>query len=605
MSEGNSTGENQDVKKYKVLMVHNYYQIPGGEDTVVANERKLLEDNGHEVVLYTRNNSELKEMGTIRKLMIPITTVFNPRTYREVRKLIKEKQIDIVHVHNTLNLVSSAVYYAALSMKIPVVQTVHNFRLLCPGATFYRDGHICEDCVEHGLRCAVKHSCYRGSRLQTLACVISTKIHRMTGVYGKINYICLTEFNKEKLLSLKQIRQEKVFIKPNFTFSVDAEKKMAEFYLFIGRIEEIKGVPVVLEAFAHMPDKKLVLAGTGTELEQFKKEVEEKGLTNIEFKGFLMKEEINSLLAKAKALIVASQWYETFGMVVAEAFAAHTPVIVGDIGNIGSLVVDGFDGVKFQYDSSEALIEAVDRFEMMDTSQMGENAYKKFCREFAQAENYEMLKSTYTQISSGGGSEAVSSLGATGFKDIHAVRQNKFVYVGRLDQLKGLELLFRAWKQIEQTGHPYRLVVCGNGPMEDWCREFIQENDLKQIEMKGLVPNEEAREITAASVALILPTQCYEGFPMTLVEAYSVGTPMIVSNLGNAGSIVEDDITGFKFQHDSTESLIAAIEKMGASNRRVMAENVKRKYISEYTEDANYRRILSIYQTVKNRSLYG
>ena len=96
-------------------------------------------------------------------------------------------------------------------MKVPVVQTIHNFRLLCPGATFYRDGHICEDCVEHGLRCAIKHSCYRESKIQTVACVISTMFHRITGIYGKINYICLTDFNKQKLLGLKQIKPERVF----------------------------------------------------------------------------------------------------------------------------------------------------------------------------------------------------------------------------------------------------------------------------------------------------------------------------------------------------------------------------------------------------------
>src|SRR5699024_8002985 len=135
---------------------------------------------------------ELKEMLKLQKLMLPFRTVFNPRTYKDIRRLIKKAQIDVVHVHNTLNLISPSVYYAARAMKVPVLQTVHNFRLLCPGATFYRDGHICEDCVSKGLMSAVKHKCYRGSKLQTLACVISTKIHRMTGIYGKINYICLT-----------------------------------------------------------------------------------------------------------------------------------------------------------------------------------------------------------------------------------------------------------------------------------------------------------------------------------------------------------------------------------------------------------------------------
>ena len=117
-------------KKEKVLIAHNYYQIPGGEDTVVQNEKKLLEDHGHEVVLYTRHNFELKEFSKIQKLLIPFSTIFNMRTYREVKQIIKEKQIDIVHVHNTLNLISPSVYYAAFTQKVPVVQTIHNYRYL-------------------------------------------------------------------------------------------------------------------------------------------------------------------------------------------------------------------------------------------------------------------------------------------------------------------------------------------------------------------------------------------------------------------------------------------------------------------------------------------
>lgn len=146
----------ENERKQNILIVHNYYQIPGGEDTVVANEKEMLEEHGHNVVLYSRNNSELKEMATLQKLMLPFTTVFNPRTYRDIKKLIKTEQIDIVHVHNTLNLVSPAVYYAARAMRVPVVQTIHNFHFLCPGATFYRDGHICEDCVSKGVNVRCK-----------------------------------------------------------------------------------------------------------------------------------------------------------------------------------------------------------------------------------------------------------------------------------------------------------------------------------------------------------------------------------------------------------------------------------------------------------------
>lgn len=208
--------------KAKILIIHNHYQIPGGEDTVVENEKKLLEDNGHDVILYTRNNNEIKTMSALKKLLLPLTTIYNPRSARDVTKIIKQEKIDIVHVHNTLNLISPSVYYAAVKCGVPVVQTVHNFRLICPGATLYREGHICEDCIEKGLGCAVRQGCYRHSKAQTLILVISVLLHRATGIYGRLNYICLTEFNREKLLTLNRKKQiidpSRVFVKPNFTF---------------------------------------------------------------------------------------------------------------------------------------------------------------------------------------------------------------------------------------------------------------------------------------------------------------------------------------------------------------------------------------------------
>lgn len=390
----------RESKKQNILIVHNYYQIPGGEDTVVANEKKMLEEHGYKVILYSRNNAELKKKSNLKKLTLPVTTVFNPRTYREIRKLIKEERIEIVHVHNTLNLISPAVYYAARSMHVPVVQTIHNFRLLCPGATFYRDGHICEDCVKYGLKCAVKHSCYRGSKVQTLACVISTWFHRMTGIYGKINYICLTEFNKSKLLELKQINPEKVFVKPNFVESV------GEF----------------------IPEEK---------------------------------------------------------------------------------------------------------------------------------------------------------------------RKNQFVFAGRLDKLKGIDILFEAWKQMGAEAP--KLVVCGTGPMENWCKRFISENDVN-IEMRGFIPNEEARKLIAVSRALVLPTQWYEGFPMSIVEAFSVGTPVICSDLGNAGSVVFEGVTGYKFSANSSKDLVRVIECL--KDYKDIYCSTYTTYEKLYSEEQNYKNLVKIYQDI-------
>lgn len=389
----------ETTKKPNILIVHNYYQIPGGEDTVVANEKKLLEDHGHKVVLYSRNNSELKKMSGLKKLMLPLTTVFNPRTYRDIKLLIKAEQIDIVHVHNTLNLISPSVYYAARAMKVPVVQTVHNFRLLCPGATFYRDGHICEDCVENGLWCAVKHKCYRGSRTQTLACVLSTWFHRMTGIYGKINYICLTEFNKEKLLQLKQIKPDRVFVKPNFVETPAGEinpyDKRKEQFIFAGRLDKLKGIDILFEAWKQMGASapKLVVCGTGPMEEWCRKFLVDNPKCNIEMRGFVSNQEVKKLIANSKALILPTQWYEGFPMTIVEAFSVGTPVIGSNLGNVGDLIEDGVSGMKFRHSSPEAFKQTVISFREK-AIQIPEQVMRQYCTE----ENYSRLNHIYEAV---------------------------------------------------------------------------------------------------------------------------------------------------------------------------------------------------------------
>lgn len=382
--------------KKKVLIVHNYYQIPGGEDTVVTNEKKLLEDHGHDVMLYTRHNNELKTMNKLQKLALVYTTIFNLRTYREVIRIIKEQDIEIVHVHNTLNLISPSVYYAAVKCCVPVVQTIHNFRLLCPGATFYRKGHVCEDCVTKGLRCAIKHKCYRGNYAQTLVCVINTWIHRHTGILGKINYIVLTGFNKEKLLQLKQINAGKVFVKPNFTFehSENQGGTLRRYYLFIGRIEEIKGIRLLVEAFSGMPCRELRIAGQGL----LRGELEKQCTKNITFLGQVGHDELIDLIAGAKAVILPSQVYEGFPMIIPEAFSMHIPMIVGDMGNSGVLVEEGLNGMKFKYNSMESLIEVIERFENADIVSLGEKAYKTYQERYSSESNYANLREIYNKV---------------------------------------------------------------------------------------------------------------------------------------------------------------------------------------------------------------
>ena len=388
------------MNKPSILIIHNYYQIPGGEDTVIANEKKMLEDNGHKVVLYTRNNNEIKTMNVFQKILLPFTSIYSFKTAREIKRVIKEENIDIVHVHNTLSLISPSVYYAAVKMNKPVVQTIHNFRMLCPGATFYRDGHICEECVSKGLRCSLKHKCYRNSFIQTLVCVISTKIHRTTGIYSKINYICLTKFNKNKLLQLKQIKPERVFVKPNFTknneeISINTQNKQRKNqFIFIGRLERIKGIDFLLNVWKELGDvtSKLIVCGIGS-LENYCKEYISKYNLNIEMKGLVSNEEVKELVSESLALIMPTMWYEGFPMTIVEAFSVGTPVICPNMGNVGNLVEDGITGYKYD-DKNE--LEQIIEDKNMNLTQSVQEIYNN---RYTEAMNYNKLSEIYTEVS--------------------------------------------------------------------------------------------------------------------------------------------------------------------------------------------------------------
>lgn len=393
-------------KKLRILQVHNAYQIPGGEDVVVANEKKLLEMNGNEVFSYSRNNDELKTMNAFQKFLIPFTAVYSFKTYREVKKLIRENKIDIVHVHNTLMVVSPSVFYAAFHCHVPVVQTLHNFRMLCPAGSYFRGDRICEECSEKGLQCSLKYGCYRGSKAQTFVSAAILKIHRMLGTYRKVNFICLTEFNREKLSRLNEggkqiVDMKKVYIKPNFTFQEGISGEVQEagdYFLVVGRVEALKGIDVVVKAFEKIPDQKLIVAGDGPMMAEMKAYIKDHNMSNVKFAGYLDKAKVQEKYRGAKAVIMASQCYEAFAMTIAEAYSNAVPVIAGNVGNLANMVEEGVTGIKFVYDSPDDLAAKILKYSTMDIAKMKQNAKTFYEKRLKPEDNYRILEEIYHKI---------------------------------------------------------------------------------------------------------------------------------------------------------------------------------------------------------------
>lgn len=395
------------MRKPRVLIVHNYYQIPGGEDTVVENESNMLRENGHDVVFYTRHNDEIKNRGVLGKITLFSESIFSIKTYRQVKRIIKEENIDIVHVHNTFPLISPSVYYAAFKNNVPILQTIHNFRLLCPAATFMVHDKICEDCLRDGLSTALKRKCYRNSFSQTFAMVVILKIHRILKTYQKVNgYIALTEFNKNKLLNL--IKDEnKVYVKPNFVKCTSNDnykkRKNDNYFVFIGRLDRLKGIDLIIESWKDIKDARLFVLGDGPLKKELETYIISNGIHNIKLLGFIKREEAFEIIKKAKAVIMASQCYEGFPMTIVESFSLGVPVIAGNVGNLGSIITHNENGVLFKYDDKGDLKEKVKMLinDKDINEKISEGAFKTFIENYDDKINYRYLDNIYSILIGG------------------------------------------------------------------------------------------------------------------------------------------------------------------------------------------------------------
>ena len=278
----------------------------------------------------------------------------------------------------------------------------------CANGLLYQNGHICEDCINKGIVCALKHKCYRNSFFQTLTLVLSIKIHRMIGIYKKVNYICLTKFNKEKLMLInkkkKVIDENKVFLKSNFIFDVPGShpnitdrysaSNDSNRYLYVGRLDDIKGIDVVLETFSKMPNNELYVIGSGGE-EYIKKY---KNYTNIKFLGQISHDKVLMEMKNSSGLIYPTKLYEGQPISIIEAYMNKLPVITSNIGNANEMVKDGITGLHFVSSSADSLVTALSKYSNMNKTTVRNNARIEFDNLYSDIKGYKNLIDVYNQI---------------------------------------------------------------------------------------------------------------------------------------------------------------------------------------------------------------
>lgn len=380
----------------RVLQVHESYQQPGGEDRVVAAEAALLRARGHEVAAHTVHNDEVDVLG---RLALAGKTVWNRSAYRAVRRAVREHRTEVMHVHNTLPLLSPAVYHAAWAEGVSVVQTLHNYRLLCPAATLYRDGGVCEDCVGKPLAWpAVVHGCYRGSRAASGAVATMVATHRLLGTWSRrIDvFIALTEFARSRFVH-GGLDEARLAVKPNFVDVPAPEARRPGGYaLFVGRLAPEKGLAVLLDAWRRIGERlPLRIVGDGPLASEAERATRE--LPGVRWLGARSREEVLDAMRDAELLVFPSTWYEGFPVTLAEAFASGLPVLASELGSLAELVENGRTGLTFPPGDAEALADRVvwtlDHPRAVDA--MRHAARETYERRYSPDANYRQLVAIY------------------------------------------------------------------------------------------------------------------------------------------------------------------------------------------------------------------
>ena len=330
----------------RILMLHNRYLIPGGEDQCSVAEAGLLRDQGHEVELLEEDNRRIEQLGQAGTAM---RTVWSRQSYRRIDELLRSRPFDILHVQNFFPLWSPSVYYAASRNRVPVVQTLHNYRLMCVNSLFFRDQHLCQECLGRFLPWhGVVHACYRNSRAASAIVAAMVGAHKIAGTWRNrvAVYIAVSEFAREIYIA-GGLPAEKITVKPNFIHPTPPPGDGGGGYaLYVGRLSQEKGIVTMLNAWkgAHSAIP-LRIVGEGPLAELVTTATQE--CSRIEYLGAKSLPEVLDLMRNAEFLVFPSEWYETMGRTIMEAFAVGTPVVATDIGPPATMVVQGVTGFHF------------------------------------------------------------------------------------------------------------------------------------------------------------------------------------------------------------------------------------------------------------------
>jgi glycosyltransferase involved in cell wall biosynthesis len=385
----------------KVLSVHNYYRQSGGEDVVAKQECEILREHGDEVIEYRRSNSELgDDLGS--KILFAGRAFWSWKSEREIEALILRTRPDVAHFHNAFPQISPSAYRACKRLGVPVVQTVHNYRMTCVRGDYFRNDRTCQDCLTWKSPLpAILHRCYRGSFSQTVGAATALTFHKILHTWTRFVdvFVALTEFGRMKLLE-GGFPAQKIVVKPNFVHPDPGMRDFGigeDYALFAGRLSPEKRVHTLVEAWSKIEGIRLIIVGSGPGEAPLRQIVGRGHLRNVQLITTQPRSELLQLMKHAKFLLVPSEWYETFGMVIIEAFACGIPVFASRLGAMAEIIEDGKTGRLFTPGSVDEIRECVGwaAEHPEELARMGMDARKVFEERYTAEVNYPLLIQVY------------------------------------------------------------------------------------------------------------------------------------------------------------------------------------------------------------------
>jgi glycosyltransferase involved in cell wall biosynthesis len=382
----------------RILVAHNRYQFGGGEDAVVRDEIEMLLKHGHSVELLEQDNDGIE--GARGNLKASVSLFYSARSRARIKDAIQDFRPDLLHVHNWFPMLSPSIVLEADQSALPIVQTLHNFRMVCANSLLYRNGAVCTDCVGKAFPLGgALHGCYRGSRPGSALVTAAFAFHRWTRVWDRVDmFIAVSAFQRSILVS-GGFPPDRVVVKPNFSGSGEplADCGAKDTALFVGRLSPEKGIRTMLSAWesTKMP-LRLRIVGDGPLADEVRSLASKNG--SVEYLGPLPPGAVYREMETARFLVFPSEWYETFGRTIVEAFSRSTPVLAADLGGVRELVEEGVTGFCFPPGDVGALIQGALRFPTgQDYERMRSNCRAVFEKKFSAEINYPLLMDIYAK----------------------------------------------------------------------------------------------------------------------------------------------------------------------------------------------------------------